>query len=124
MGTILRAACSKCGYYTDLFVGSGMGDCNPQAAIAGVGNDAQLAAALKENAGFQIERKVAVCQDCQRLAVAVRVEYQKENTPKLTAKNHCADCGGILVPVAQDTESVPCPVCEKPVSLVPVGNWD
>lgn len=124
MGTILRAACSRCAYHTELFVGGGRGDCNPEAAIAAMQGDVKVVAALNNNAWFQIERIAAICRNCRKLTVFVRVDYQEANASKQSKHNVCPDCSGVLMPIAPDVQRVPCPVCKGTVHLEPVGKWD
>lgn len=125
MGTILQAACSKCGYQAKLFVGGGLADCEPETAIAAAPHDRKLAAALKEGALFEIARGASLCKNCKKLTVAVDVTYQMaDDEPEIHTGGVCPDCGGPLTPFAPDEKSVLCPKCRGTITLSPTGRWD
>lgn len=125
MGSILEGTCHKCGYHAELYVGGGLQDCSPEAALRAAHNNPALAAALKENAWFQIDRNAAVCNKCRQLVTATDVTYQLKGKQKRLVTGTCPSCHGpLLTWPSKDTAGIPCPVCGQPVSLVPVGRWD
>ncbi len=124
MGTILQGACPRCGCHADLFVGGGLRDCYPEAALAAAPGDEGLAAALKQKKRFRIERRAAVCRTCRKFAVAVSVVYETVDGREKRTAGVCPDCGGALTHPASDTKEMSCPVCGQPVSFAAVGNWD
>lgn len=125
MGTILQGTCPGCGYHAELYTGGGQQDCNPETALKVSRGDPQLAAALKENAWFRIDRRTAICNHCRKFVVAENIIYQKKDGRGRKITGVCPDCGGpLLVWPSENTEGIPCPVCGQPVSLTAAGVWD
>jgi len=124
MGTILRAACAKCGYQTELFTGGGLRDCYPETALAAAPNDLSLAEALRRGARFQIDRAAAVCSRCRKLFAMPYVTYWPEGGESRHTAAACPDCNNLLTRLSAAAESVSCPVCGQTILLTRSGHWD
>jgi len=123
MGIILRGLCKDCGLQSELYVGGGLCDCRPEAAVAASGGDAALAAALEKGASFRIERRAAACPRCKKLFAAARVTYGSGAEEKHTA-SFCWDCKAPIPWPQADRERIRCPVCGHDILLTQAGHWD
>ncbi|MDE7246010.1 MAG: hypothetical protein K2O18_18820 [Oscillospiraceae bacterium] len=124
MGTILRCQCHVCGYKEELFVGSGLRDCEPETVLRTAPDDPSLAKAVREGARFQIDRDVAVCRKCRRLFAMPYVTYWPAGeTPRHTA-SACPECGWLLTRLGGPVKNTACPACGQILELTPCGHWD
>ena len=124
MGTIMRGICQECGLQSNIYVGGGLMDCRPEAAIAISGSDKGLIAALEQDAApFRIERRAAVCPRCKKLIAAARVAYGKGGDERHTVPC-CNDCKAPIPWPKEDAARLRCPVCGHDIILTQAGYWD
>lgn len=124
MGTILKGVCENCGYQENVFIGGGMRDCDPKIALAVTNNHPSLAAALKKNARFTIDRKLATCVRCKKFTVEIHVTYQEPDKPEQTIVMPCGACGARLSYLPRKGNHLSCPKCGRIVDFFPAGHWD
>lgn len=124
MGMILSCQCHACGYKERLFVGGGRLDCDPDAALRAIPDDPDLAEALHGGARFQIDRDIAVCQECRRLYAAPYVTYWPSEDESRHTAAACPVCHQILTRFNHQMTSIPCPSCGGTMDLLPCGHWD
>lgn len=121
MGTIIQGKCPRCGYHTEIPIGGGLRDCQPETALSAAREDPGLIAALKENGQFRIERFPAVCAACRRVVAAAQVTCWRGDGAEHVVPAACPYCGG---PLRRSGGDVPCPICGHSLEWVSVGHWD
>lgn len=128
MGTMIRAACTKCSYSRELCIGGGMMDWNTDAFIKELPEEGQKefrSAADNGASDVTIDRKASVCTRCGNIYASSVVSY-KVGKLKKTLSDKCPECGSpqkTFLP-KNGAYKARCPKCGEPIDFEQTGFWD
>ena len=133
MGKLINLKCEKCGYETNLSIGSGIAFNNLEKVITLFDKETreQIRGVVNKSGNrlWYVYKEIRRCEKCGKIS-AIAVFRSEDNTGKVTEyKTKCA-CGSTSLElydaddVIEGKVTISCPICSDTLTVSFNGMWD